>query len=402
MVLRMLQRRRRSQKLCLQVGMFLCAIILLLVVKRLYMEINGYMPEKPDEKINLSLDKYITRYEHNYWKNTSVKNILIWTPFFDGWGWVKDAQDGIDSCPTKCTVTSDRSTLKSADGILFHANDLWKYRGLIGTINNGFREMPEYRTPNQIWAVLSWEPMTFMWGKINPNTFNWTMLYRRESTIYNPFTQWRKMSPEELKHNTNKKDTTNYLAQKTKFASIMVSNCYDQAKRYKIIRELQKYVEVDNFGACSGNIICPAGVPTTECGKKHLKDYKFYLALENSFCRDYVSEKFWNALDRHQIPIIAAPKFNHEMIPPNSYLNVFDFPSIKSLADRMMEISNNATLYNSFFSWKQFYKKDKESTYCKFCKELHANRPAQSYHNLEGWVQDDICYKSTVIIFIYQ
>jgi hypothetical protein len=256
--------------------------------------------------------------------------------------------------------------------------------------------MPKTRTPDQVWAVLSWEPMTFMWGKIKPDTFNWTVLYRRESSIYNPFTTWYKMTPEELKTNTKTKNTENFLLQKSKFASTMVSNCFDQSKRYRIIRELQRYVEVDNFGKCSGNIICKAGIPTTECGKMYLKDYKFYLAFENSFCRDYVSEKFWNALDRHQIPVIAAPKYTLELLPPNSYLNVFDFPSIEALANRMKEIANNATLYNSFFDWMQFYKQDQESVYCKLCRELHANRPAQSYVDMEGWIQDDMCYKSTV------
>ncbi|KAL4241102.1 Alpha-(1 3)-fucosyltransferase 7 [Mactra antiquata] len=392
---RMLNGRRRPQKICLQISMFICTVLLLLVIHRLYLEIAGYVPAKPEEQINRSFEKYITRYENNHWRNTSVKNVLVWTPFFDSWDWVNTVRSSVASCPAKCTVTSDRSTLKTADGILFHANDLWKYRGLIGTLNNVNIEMPKTRTPNQVWAVLSWEPMTFMWGKIKPNTFNWTMLYRRESSVYNPFTQWRKMTPEELKHSTYVEDKTDHLAEKTKFASTMVSNCFDQAKRYKIIRELQRYVKVDNFGKCSGNIICPAGVPTTECGKQHLRDYIFYLAFENSFCRDYVSEKYWNALDRNQIPIIAAPKFNLETIPPNSYLNVFDFPDIKALADKMKEIANNATLFKSFFAWRRYYRKDEINIYCRFCMELHANRPAQSYNDMEAWVQDDMCYKST-------
>ncbi|XP_045212389.1 alpha-(1,3)-fucosyltransferase 7-like [Mercenaria mercenaria] len=395
-IARMVQgRRRKYQKICLQISMLICCVVILLIIKRLYVEIVGYMPQKPVEQVNRDFDKYLVKYENNYWKAAPVKKVVIWTPFFGGWGWVDDAQNAMNTCKASCTFTSDQTAVQTADAVLFHANDLWKYRGLLGTLYNIDIPMPEYRTPDQVWAVLSWEPMTFMWGKVKPNTFNWTMLYRRESTVYNPFTSFYKMTPEEAKAKRKPKNTEMFLRKKTKFASTMVSNCYDQAQRYKIIRELQRYVDVDNFGSCTGNMICPHGVPTTECGKKYLKDYKFYLAFENSFCRDYISEKFWNALSRHQIPVIAAPKYNLELVPPNSYLNVFDFPSIKALAERMIEIANNETLYNSFFDWMRYYNEDSEGVYCKFCKELHANRPAQSYANMEAWIKDDMCYKST-------
>lgn len=356
---------------------------------RLYYEFVGYMPEKPVEQVGRNFDKYLTKFKNNYWVKKDVRKVVIWTPFFGAWSWAEDAKASTESCPAKCIYTTDKSAVSSADGVLFHANDLWNRRGLLGTLYNSDIEMPSSRTPNQVWAVLSWEPMVYMWGKIKPNTFNWTMLYRRESTVYNPFTPWRKMPQEELKTNIKTKSSENFLATKKKFASAMISNCFDQGKRYKIIRELQRYIDVDVFGKCSGNIICKAGIPTTECGKMFLTEYKFYLAFENSFCRDYVSEKFWNALDRHQIPVIAAPKYNLELLPPNSYLNVFDFPSIKALANRMKEIASNATLYNSFFDWMQYWKQDTESIYCKFCQELHVNRTAQSYSDMEGWIKDE-------------
>ena len=65
-----------------------------------------------------------------------------------------------------------------------------------------------------------------------------------------------------------------------------------------------------------------------------------------------MSEKYWFAIERHQIPVVAASKTNTEMMLPNSYLNVVDFSTIKDLADRMVEIANNETLFNSFFRWK--------------------------------------------------
>ena len=48
----------------------------------------------------------------------------------------------------------------------------------------------------------------------------------------------------------------NYFKGKTRFAATMISNCDDDARRYKIIRELKKYVKIDEFGDCSGKVIC--------------------------------------------------------------------------------------------------------------------------------------------------
>ena len=395
-----IRRNIKLKRLCMQGLLIFVFIIIVLLVNRLVWDLCGYMPTPPGNQVNRDFDKYITTYKHNHWKKADVKNILIWTPFFHGWGWVEDAKNAMKTCPASCSVTNDKSKLGSSDAIVFHASDLWKYSGLVGTVHNVDTEMPKTRTPNQVWAVVSWEPIIYMWGTIKPDTFNWTVLHRRESTIYNPFTNYYKKTEEEIKSDRYVNENRNYFKEKTKFATTLVSNCMDQAKRYQIIRELQRYIDLDYYGYCSGNINCPAGVPTSECGKRFMKDYKFYLAFENSFCRDYVSEKFWNALERRQIPVIAAPKYNLELLPPNSYLNVFDFPSIKALADKMIEISNNETLYNSFFDWLPLYKVNPESVYCKICKELHANRPAQSYTDMEGWIKDDICYKSTVSIVL--
>lgn len=394
-----LKRNIRLKKGLIQITLFLLLVIILLLVYRLIVDLRGYMPSAPGDQKNKNFDKYIVKYDQNYWQKKDKRKILIWTPFFGSWSWVTDLANEVKDCPSSCIVTSDKSELETSDAVVFHANDLWKYKGLLGTIYNVDTEMPKTRTPNQVWAVISYEPMVYMWGNIKPHTFNWTVLYRRESTIYNPFTPYRKKTPMEMKDADKSVEKRNYFQEKTKFATTLVSNCMDQAKRYKIIRELQRYIELDYFGYCSGNINCPAGIPTSDCGKRYMKDYKFYLAFENSFCRDYVSEKFWNALDRRQIPVIAAPKYNLEMLPPNSYLNVFDFSSIKALTDRMIEISKNETLYNSFFNWVPMYKVEKESTACKICKELFANRQAQSY-DMEGWIKDDICYKSSVCMQI--
>jgi glycoprotein 3-alpha-L-fucosyltransferase len=65
--------------------------------------------------------------------------------------------------------------------------------------------------------------------------------------------------------------------------------------RQDYIEELQKYISVDVFGSC-GPLEC-SRLQSDDCFQMLRKEYKFYLAFENSNCRDYITEKlFVNAL----------------------------------------------------------------------------------------------------------
>ena len=41
----------------------------------------------------------------------------------------------------------------------------------------------------------------------------------------------------------------------------------------------------------------------TACWEMAERDYFFYLSFENSICKDYVTEKFFNAMDQNILPI---------------------------------------------------------------------------------------------------
>lgn len=61
-----------------------------------------------------------------------------------------------------------------------------------------------------------------------------------------------------------------------------------------LVRTLQQYVEVDIYGKC-GSLKCQRS-QQRECYRMLERDYKFYLAFENSLCADYVTEKFFGVL----------------------------------------------------------------------------------------------------------
>ena len=86
------------------------------------------------------------------------------------------------------------------------------------------------------------------------------------------------------------------------------------------------------------------------------KKYKFVIAIENSNCVDYVTEKLVKAVASGSIPIVAGrngrPDYRRYM-PPHSYINIFDYPTIKALADDLKRIANNKTLYESYLWFKK-------------------------------------------------
>ena len=58
------------------------------------------------------------------------------------------------------------------------------------------------------------------------------------------------------------------------------------------------------------------------------RDYKFYLAFENSKCLDYVTEKFYNALLFSIVPVVyGGADYNAIGAPKNSYIDVRIFQS---------------------------------------------------------------------------
>lgn len=84
-----------------------------------------------------------------------------------------------------------------------------------------------------------------------------------------------------------------------------VSNCSARNNRLAYAKELSKYIQVDIYGAC-GNFKCSRN-QAKQCFDMLDKEYKFYLAFENSNCRDYITEKLYsNALTRNILPIVVS------------------------------------------------------------------------------------------------
>ena len=71
------------------------------------------------------------------------------------------------------------------------------------------------------------------------------------------------------------------------------SNCKTGNNRLQYVRELQEFMNVDIFGSC-GTERCPPD--DIMCDSMLQQGYKFYLAFEDSNCRDYITAKFFQSL----------------------------------------------------------------------------------------------------------
>ena len=116
---------------------------------------------------------------------------------------------------------------------------------------------------------------------------NWTATYKLDSIIQTPYGKY----VYQLNSNTL---NTSIFDEKLKLVAWFVSNCKATNNRLSYAHELSKHIDVDIYGKC-GNLTCRRKTEES-CNKMLKRKYKFYLAFENSNCKDYITEKLFNAL----------------------------------------------------------------------------------------------------------
>jgi len=182
-----------------------------------------------------------------------------------------------DNCNVKqCRFTSDRKYLATADAIYSESMYIPKARNLLNK--------------NQIKIFLQLESARNYPAFSNEKNLNWSASYRLDSVLNAPYERYTPfLNITEFPTKTKQ----NYASGKTKMAAWFVSHCEAPSGRRNFVRELQKYLPVDIYGKCGKQCL----KTDQRCFEQLNTDYKFYLAFENSVCKDYYTEKlFWNGL----------------------------------------------------------------------------------------------------------
>ena len=116
-------------------------------------------------------------------------------------------------------------------------------------------------------------------------------------------------------------------------------------------------------------------------------------------CRDYITEKFFNPIQRNIIPVVLGGALDGKVkssdyvnglnTPYHSFIDARQFESPKLLAKYLNTLYVSPNLYAEYFWWKEYYKvsfnpvQATTKTYCDLCKRLH-DEPGQDqkYHKV--------------------
>ena len=244
----------------------------------------------------------------------------------------------------------------------------------------GFSDMLSYRPPGQRWVFYGREAVyrflisnTRFASKPGANGFNYTMTYSVHSGFYITYGKCVKV---DSNPKTVSKKIIDFVKSKTKLVAGFVSQCQTASRRENYIRQLMSHVQVDVYCGC-GNSSCPKKTCKEETV---LKQYKFYLAFENTLNGEYITEKVWRSLSNGLVPIVYGALDTYNMsLPSGSFIDVEDFSSPQALANYILKVSSNETLYRSFFSWKYSHKCDKnprqrnDRAICEFLRSAGTN-----------------------------
>ena len=133
----------------------------------------------------------------------------------------------------------------------------------------------------------------------------------------------------------------------------VASNARDLSGRDAYVAALMRYIAVDAYGRQLRNRRIPDddGRPAK---LRTIARHRFTLAFENSIARDYVTEKFYDALCAGSVPVVlGAPNVGAFAPAPGCYLDVADFPDPEALAARLRALVADEAAYASMLRWKR-------------------------------------------------
>lgn len=306
--------------------------------------------------------------------------ILLHTKYF-GRKWTEKYPIGETKCNlpssySQCVYTDKNQQIHSSHAVLFHGNDLLPPRDML--------RIP--RNPHQIWIFMTQEnPLTTNTGvyriKDYNNLFNWTATYHHTAHVVTPY--YDVINIDNKEPSLSLKNPT-WMKLKKKVVVGIMSNCVEY--RIEFIKKLKRYVEVDLYGKCKNKVNPEISEQcdqhSEECDKLQ-KSYKFFLAIENFYCTDYVTEKFYNeALQKGLVPIVlnGGKMGQAKVAPPGSFIDVLDFKDLHHLGAYIKYLDGNDTAYLQYHQWRRDYEVVVHDYKCNLCRILN-----KKFSNVRRW-----------------
>ena len=129
----------------------------------------------------------------------------------------------------------------------------------------------------------------------------------------------------------------NELARKKKFCNFLYSNdwCASE-KRIQLLEAIEKYKHVE----CGGKIRNNIGGRVKD-KDSWLRDFKFTIACENSSKPGYVTEKIFEALRAHTIPVYWGDTQITRDFNPRRFINCHDFANFNSVVAEIRRLDED-------------------------------------------------------------
>ncbi|CAK1542382.1 unnamed protein product [Leptosia nina] len=299
---------------------------------------------------------------------------------------------------TNCYITYNKSHLNEDDFdmVAFNSPDLQEV------------VVPEIRSPHQKYAFFSIESPQYhpVCNDMYDDFFNWTFTYKLNSDFRSWFfdiydsNEIRIGPPVDVWSNFEKidDDLKTRLESKQKIAAWFVSKCETMSAREVVARELDEELlkrygwSIDVYGDC-GKYACPRRYAQL-CNVKIEDEYFFYLAFENSFAEDYVTEKILLALNNYAVPIVYGGANYSRFLPPDSYLNIREL-GVAEVARLMHKAYKHREYYHNYFKWTNYlsYRHvSRKSQVCQICAVLNDKEEMQrttTYPEFRNWWNRD-------------
>ncbi|KAK6734639.1 hypothetical protein RB195_018058 [Necator americanus] len=322
--------------------------------------------------LTVSKDRIGHRFE-----KLAPKRIVLWTTVF---GETKSVDfSDCKGFSDRCIVTSNKSLAPVADAVVFHARD----------IPNAPLPEPYLRRPHQRYVFLTMEtPSNSGRHAVPSNFFNWTATYLLSSDVVFKYGLFYLSAKEaELKgfKFVNFHIDESALIKKKSGIFGIISNCKTLAGRELAIKELSRYINVTIGGKCAMNEnylnLCPSG---NSCSELY-EQYPFYFAVENSVCKDYVTEKYWDRTSFASIPIVMRRKiYESSNMPPHSFIAMDDYNSPKEMAENLRKIESDKRAYEEYFTWRKgqwtaapWNAPGYRNGFCRLCERLWEENPQE-------------------------
>jgi len=331
--------------------------------------------------IGSNLQSHLERIVDDQNKTSRRVNVVYWNEPFPESGVSRTSrviENGTEfTCESK--MYKNAADLATADVIIFSpVLQLWPNR-----LETYQRDILQKLQKNKIFVFMQLESPAFhrpecyypscLDLKMYDNFINATSTYRIDSTYPIPYGHAISVSKRIKQMDglqiADPLDITKRQG-KSRGAVILISNCGSHRRNF-LIKRLSQLVRWPNgtralevYGRCAdawSSLIINENTNTVLAARRYknqeikaeLMKYKFYLSFENSQCKDYITEKFYDkALSNGVVPVVHGTKRTdyERNFPGSAFMHVDDFGSVEELAEQI----------------SYYLKPDKENEYLKF------------------------------------